>query len=92
MAMALLSACAPTTLESDANPVPNGDVKPNSDRQKAPGKSQKGAGSGRAHCVDVTSMDHNWDNDMLCYRPNGKRFYTSYEGAARFKAKRAAKP
>lgn len=32
-------------------------------------------------CEDVTSYDYNWDNDMLCTRPDGSTFYTSYEGA-----------
>ncbi|MCL3836249.1 hypothetical protein [Aeromicrobium duanguangcaii] len=35
-------------------------------------------------CVDVTSQDHNWDNDMLCTRPDGSTFHTSYEGAEQF--------
>ena len=35
-------------------------------------------------CRDVTSIDNNWDNDMLCTRGDGSRFYTSYEGAAEF--------
>lgn len=38
--------------------------------------------SGRTTCVDVTSFDYNWDNDMLCTRPDGSQFYTSYGGAA----------
>ncbi len=32
-------------------------------------------------CEDVTSYDRNWNNDMLCTRPNGTTFYTNYEGA-----------
>lgn len=32
-------------------------------------------------CVDVTSYDYNWDNDMLCTNPDGSQYYTSYEGA-----------
>lgn len=35
-------------------------------------------------CEDVTSYDYNWDNDMLCMRPDGSTFYTDYEGAKRF--------
>lgn len=32
-------------------------------------------------CKDVTSYDYNWDNDMLCTRPDGSKYYTSYEGS-----------
>ena len=35
----------------------------------------------RTSCIDVTSNDRNWDNDMLCTRPDGSKFYTSYSGA-----------
>lgn len=35
-------------------------------------------------CVDVTSYDYNWDNDMLCTRPDGSKFYTDYAGASRY--------
>lgn len=35
-------------------------------------------------CRDVTSIDYDWQNDMLCTRPDGSHFYTSYEGAARY--------
>lgn len=28
----------------------------------------------------------NWQNDMLCTRPDGSRFYTDYEGAAAYEA------
>lgn len=38
----------------------------------------------RTTCVDVTSHDQNWDNDMRCTRPDGSTFSTSYEGARRF--------
>ena len=39
-----------------------------------------GGRSGR-RCVDVTSYDYNWDNDMLCTRPDGTQFHTDYDGA-----------
>lgn len=32
-------------------------------------------------CVDVTSYDYDWSNDMLCTRPDGSKFYTDYAGA-----------
>ena len=35
-------------------------------------------------CRDVTSYDYNWDNDMLCTRPDGTQFYTSYDGANQY--------
>lgn len=37
-------------------------------------------------CWDVTSYDYNWNNDVLCQRLDGTRFYTSYEGADAFLA------
>ncbi|HWI42103.1 MAG TPA: hypothetical protein VNS81_00685 [Nocardioides sp.] len=37
-----------------------------------------------AHCQDVTSIDYNWDNDMLCTRADGSQFFTSYDGASAF--------
>jgi hypothetical protein len=38
----------------------------------------------KGYCTDVTSYDYNWDNDMLCTKPDGSKFYTSYEGARTF--------
>ena len=32
-------------------------------------------------CVDVTSYDNNYDNDMLCTSSTGKQFYTNYQHA-----------
>lgn len=37
-------------------------------------------------CADVTSFDDNWDNDMLCTRADGTKFYTDYAGADEFLA------
>jgi hypothetical protein len=37
-------------------------------------------------CEDQTSMDHNWDNDMLCKRSDGSTFETDYSGAEEFEA------
>ena len=37
-------------------------------------------------CIDVTSYDYDWDNDVLCTRHDGIQFYTSYEGADAFLA------
>jgi len=39
-----------------------------------------------AGCIDVTSYDYNWKNDMLCTRPDGSRFYTDYAGARYFES------
>jgi hypothetical protein len=39
-----------------------------------------------AICKDVTTHDYNWDNDMLCTKPDGSTFYTSYEGARQAEA------
>lgn len=44
--------------------------------------------SGGTTCVDVTSYDYNWDNDVKCTRPDGSVFFTSYEGAARHRRNR----
>lgn len=33
-------------------------------------------------CVDVTSYDYNWQNDMKCTSSTGEVRYTSYSGAA----------
>ena len=35
-------------------------------------------------CIDVTSYDYNWSNDMKCTRRDGSVFYTNYEGARKF--------
>jgi len=35
----------------------------------------------RPRCIDVTSYDYNWNNDVLCTNPDGSQYYTSYEGA-----------
>ena len=36
---------------------------------------------GRYTCIDVTSYDNNYDNDMLCTSPSGKQIYTNYNHA-----------
>ena len=38
-------------------------------------------GESDTRCVDVTSYDDNWQNDMECTRPDGTVFYTDYAGA-----------
>lgn len=40
--------------------------------------------SSETTCKDVTSYDYNWDNDMLCTRPDGSTFYTDYDGARKY--------
>ena len=40
-------------------------------------------------CTDQTSYDYNWNDDMLCKRPNGKTFETNYAGASAFESKHA---
>lgn len=37
-----------------------------------------------AKCYDVTSVDRNWGNDMLCINLDGSRFYTDYAGSEEF--------
>ncbi len=46
-------------------------------------------GPSAGQCTDQTSRDGNWDNDMLCKRPNGKTFETDYAGAEKFERKHA---
>ncbi len=36
-------------------------------------------------CIDVTSHDYNWSNDMLCITSDGRTQYTSYSGARSLK-------
>lgn len=33
-------------------------------------------------CNDVTSIDYDWDDDVLCTRPDGSQFYTNYAGGS----------
>ena len=35
-------------------------------------------------CVDVTSIDGNWDNDVLCMDVDGSTFVTDFDGADAF--------
>jgi hypothetical protein len=35
-------------------------------------------------CKDVTSIDYNWNNDVLCTRPDGATFYTDYAGGNKY--------
>lgn len=37
-----------------------------------------------ASCKDVTSIDHNWNNDVLCTKPDGSTFYTNYSGGHKY--------
>jgi hypothetical protein len=38
-------------------------------------------------CVDQTSYDYNWNNDMYCKRPDGSTFETNRERAAEFESR-----
>lgn len=35
-------------------------------------------------CIDVTSYDNDWSNDMKCTKPDGTVFYTDYSGAEKY--------
>jgi hypothetical protein len=35
-------------------------------------------------CSDVTSIDRNWNNDVLCTKPDGSTFYTNYSGGGKY--------
>jgi hypothetical protein len=91
-----LAGCATGTLEDDYSrppfePVETADTDPPSQREidrmvddmvdDAAPKGGQG-GSRGITCIDVTSFDYDWENDMFCTRPDGSSFYTSYEGAA----------
>jgi len=39
-----------------------------------------GQAEGNSKCTDVTSIDYDWNDDVLCTRPNGTQFYTNYAG------------
>lgn len=36
------------------------------------------------YCIDVTSYDRNWNNDMKCFEPDGSVFYTDYDDAEQY--------
>ena len=38
----------------------------------------------RTTCIDVTSYDYNWDNDVKCTNPDGSVFYTDYAGGRKY--------
>ena len=40
------------------------------------------ASSPKTNCVDVTTYDRNWNNDVRCTRPDGSVFYTNYAGGS----------
>lgn len=65
-------------VESKADTLPLSED--NSSAQPEAVEEQKGS------CIDVTSYDHNWNNDMLCTRPDGTKFYTDYAGARSYEA------
>lgn len=35
-------------------------------------------------CEDVTTYDHNWNNDVVCTNPDGSQFYTDYAGGNKY--------
>lgn len=37
-------------------------------------------------CIDVTSYDYNWNNDILCTSSKGEKRYTSYSGARKLES------
>ena len=47
--------------------------------QAAP-QQQAPAAQPKVSCKDVTSIDYNWGNDVLCTNPGGSTFYTDYAG------------
>jgi uncharacterized protein YabE (DUF348 family) len=44
----------------------------------------RGTQTPRVTCIDVTSYDYNWNNDVLCTNPDGSKFYTNYAGGRRY--------
>jgi hypothetical protein len=39
-----------------------------------------GALEANSSCTDVSSTDYDYDDDVLCTRPDGSKFYTNYAG------------
>lgn len=39
-----------------------------------------GQAEANSKCIDVTSIDYDWNDDVLCTRPDGSQFYTNYTG------------
>jgi hypothetical protein len=39
---------------------------------------------GGVTCRDVTSIDYNWNNDVLCTNLDGSTFYTNYAGGNKY--------
>jgi hypothetical protein len=70
----------PTSTSTYSSPVTS-----NNNQPSGSADVQVQASSPKTTCIDVTSYDYNWDNDMLCTRPDGTRFYTSYSGAAQYR-------
>jgi hypothetical protein len=61
------STCTPTsTTTGNHNGIPE---------IHCPGQSEA-----NSKCIDVTSIDYDWDDDVLCTQPNGSQFYTNYAG------------
>jgi hypothetical protein len=44
------------------------------------------SGPSNGGCIDVTTYDGDWNNDMKCKRQDGTVFYTDYSGARAFEA------
>ena len=51
------------------------------DKRATKKQTTNNATEGGYTCVDVTSYDYNYDNDMLCTSPSGTQFYTDYDHA-----------
>jgi Tfp pilus assembly protein PilV len=66
-----------TTTDAKATDTPPETQQSNKD--EAPAVS-----SPKVTCKDVTSYDHNWDNDVLCTNPDGSTFYTDYAGGRKY--------
>ncbi len=52
--------------------------------ERARKKRKKWSNPPAGRCINVTSYDWNWQNDMKCRRWDGTIFYTDYAGADAF--------
>lgn len=69
----LAAPIAPCTADYRVDPSHNG----------IPEVHCPGAAESGSSCADVTSVDYDWDDDVMCTRPDGTRFYTNYGGGRR---------
>ncbi|HSX07554.1 MAG TPA: hypothetical protein VLG11_01540 [Candidatus Saccharimonadales bacterium] len=69
-------AASPSSASSQApNPVSTSLGSHNGIPEVSPGQAEA-----NSTCTDVTSFDYDWNDDVLCTKPDGSQFYTNYAG------------